>query len=165
MLNLNCKNCSKPFVAKPSDVKRGYAKFCSRSCSGSSKKEKLPNVTCAYCSMDFYKPQSKLKSKNNIYFCSRQHKDIAQRIGGISAIHPPHYGKKTPKFDYRSLAFRELPNECKYCGYNRYLPVLDVHHKDGNHSNNELSNLEIACPTCHTEQHYLTKTGRFTNSK
>jgi hypothetical protein len=26
---------------------------------------------------------------------------------------------------------------------------LELHHKDGNHYNNELSNLEILCPNCH----------------
>jgi predicted HNH restriction endonuclease len=27
---------------------------------------------------------------------------------------------------------------------------LEIHHKDGNNSNNELSNLEIICPNCHS---------------
>lgn len=28
---------------------------------------------------------------------------------------------------------------------------LELHHKDGNHYNNDLSNLEILCPNCHAQ--------------
>ena len=27
--------------------------------------------------------------------------------------------------------------------------VLELHHIDNNHNNNELSNLEVLCPNCH----------------
>lgn len=41
---------------------------------------------------------------------------------------------------------------CELCGYGYWqgkkLP-LELHHKDGNHFNNELGNLEILCPNCH----------------
>jgi hypothetical protein len=29
---------------------------------------------------------------------------------------------------------------------------LELHHKDGDHFNNELSNLQILCPNCHAQQ-------------
>ena len=35
---------------------------------------------------------------------------------------------------------------CRVCGYSR---VLDQHHLDGNHDNNEGSNLLDLCPSCH----------------
>ena len=28
--------------------------------------------------------------------------------------------------------------------------TLEVHHKDGNHQNNELENLQLLCPNCHS---------------
>jgi predicted HNH restriction endonuclease len=34
---------------------------------------------------------------------------------------------------------------------------LNVHHKDWNHENNDLGNLELLCPNCHSEEHYLEK--------
>lgn len=43
---------------------------------------------------------------------------------------------------------------CEYCGitqWNGKKITLHLHHKDGNHSNNELSNLEILCPNCHSQ--------------
>ena len=42
--------------------------------------------------------------------------------------------------------------KCECCGNTHWLGIklpLELHHKDGNHYNNELSNLEILCPNCH----------------
>lgn len=42
--------------------------------------------------------------------------------------------------------------KCECCGLtewnNKPIP-LELHHKDGNHYNNDLNNLEILCPNCH----------------
>lgn len=43
-------------------------------------------------------------------------------------------------------------NKCERCGCDEWLgqPIpLELHHKDGNHYNNKLNNLEILCPNCH----------------
>ena len=44
---------------------------------------------------------------------------------------------------------------CKKCGVSDWLGVklpLELHHRDGNHHNNTLDNLEILCPNCHSIQ-------------
>lgn len=45
---------------------------------------------------------------------------------------------------------------CELCGVtfwlDRHLP-LELHHKDGDHFNNELDNLQILCPNCHAVLH------------
>lgn len=44
---------------------------------------------------------------------------------------------------------------CELCGINSWQGVqliLELHHKDGNHYNNDLSNLMILCPNCHSIQ-------------
>ena len=45
--------------------------------------------------------------------------------------------------------------ECEICHsfiwQGKELP-LELHHKDGNHYNNDLSNLQILCPNCHAIQ-------------
>lgn len=46
-------------------------------------------------------------------------------------------------------------NACECCGLNQWQGVeltLELHHKDGNHYNNDLTNLAILCPNCHSIQ-------------
>ena len=43
--------------------------------------------------------------------------------------------------------------KCECCGNVEWLgkPInLEIHHIDGNHYNNELSNLQLLCPNCHS---------------
>jgi hypothetical protein len=164
-----CLNCEQPFQATASEVNRGNAKYCTKKCSYESiKKQKIEkfalinktNVECAYCKEMFYLSESKKKnSKSGLYFCSRQHKDISQRIGGIKEIQPPHYGLMNT--DYRALAFRTKEQKCERCKYTKIPEVLHVHHKDRNRNNNIIENLEVLCPTCHEEDHFTNKDGRW----
>ncbi len=52
--------------------------------------------------------------------------------------------------------------KCYCCGLSEWLnkPIpLELHHKDGNKDNNNLSNLELRCPNCH----YFTETYKTKN--
>lgn len=46
-------------------------------------------------------------------------------------------------------------DKCELCGITywqgKHLP-LELHHKDRNHFNNNLDNLQILCPNCHSIQ-------------
>ena len=45
--------------------------------------------------------------------------------------------------------------KCEICGLSKWLDQdipLELHHKDGNHFNNTLDNLQILCPNCHSLQ-------------
>ena len=45
--------------------------------------------------------------------------------------------------------------KCEICGLSFWLNIklpLELHHKDGNHYNNNLENLQILCPNCHAVQ-------------
>lgn len=53
--------------------------------------------------------------------------------------------------------FREeiKKQECELCGASIWFGIqlpLELHHKDGNHFNNEFENLQILCPNCHSIQ-------------
>lgn len=169
MVSRLCRNvkCQNPYEAEARYLNRGQGQFCSQSCANSQinsnrhSRARSPNVQCAYCGVEFYKSESKKKnSKSGLHFCCRDHKDRAQRIGGIAAIQPKHYGKSN-KYNYRDLAFRNYPALCARCGYSKHPEVLEVNHIDCDRSNNNLSNLEILCPTCHKEYHFTTKTGNW----
>ena len=50
--------------------------------------------------------------------------------------------------------------KCESCGIDKWLGedvVLELDHKDSDHFNNELSNLQILCPNCHALQTRLRK--------
>lgn len=43
--------------------------------------------------------------------------------------------------------------KCECCGFTEWLgkPInLEIHHIDGNHNNNELENIQLLCPNCHS---------------
>lgn len=151
VISRNCKYCEQSFETRNSDINRGFGKFCSIKCGLKFryKSNQIPNTTCAYCDKLFYRPSShkKGRSKSGLYFCCRTHKDLAQRIGGLSVIQPRHYGS-----GYKSWARRELGNACVRCGYTEF-PILEIHHIDRDRTNNKIENLELLCPNCHSIEH------------
>ena len=60
--------------------------------------------------------------------------------------------------------FEKYNNKCSICGWGKVnqftgnIP-LEVHHKDGDHTNNDEDNLDLLCPNCHS----LTETYKAAN--
>lgn len=170
MVKVNCSVCGKEFERESKEVKRserkGYKHNCSKECalmsiSVSNTKDKIPNVECAQCGKCFYKPKSRIENSNGYHFCNRKCKDKAQKIGGIRGIMPSHYGEFPGVFTYRVYALAHYGSKCQRCGYDKYVQVLEVHHKDRNRLNNAIENLEVLCCNCHSEDHYLHGDGKF----
>ena len=153
---VNCLHCNTEFVTEQRYINRGHGKYCSRSCSSSAitrKKPHIPNSTCAQCGIAFFRRLAHFtNSKSGLRFCSRNCKDTAQRLGGIIEIMPDHYGLGQGKHDYRARALNQHGNYCNRCGFND-LRAIEVHHIDGDRSNNLLSNLEVLCGNCHLIAH------------
>jgi 5-methylcytosine-specific restriction endonuclease McrA len=68
---------------------------------------------------------------------------------------------------YRKLAFDNLPPVCNRCGKNVTFKTSHVHHKDRNHDNCTVENLEILCVPCHRREHVIRdeKTGKIITNK
>lgn len=150
----NCELCHKIFDAHISNVKKGKGKFCSINCSNTRpRKSKAPNVKCSFCGKMLYKNPSKLSaSKSGHFFCSNNCRGKAQSFDSDVDFQPSHY--KSGAFrKYRELAFAHYKDKCNRCNFNAVKEILQVHHKDGNHSNNSIGNLEILCPNCHAIEH------------
>ena len=65
-------------------------------------------------------------------------------------------GKYTNSNSLRKRLINEgiFSHKCNRCGiteWNNVLCPLELEHKDGDHLNNELSNLELLCPNCHAQ--------------
>lgn len=73
--------------------------------------------------------------------------------------------KQLSKYIKRYL-FEKNNNRCEICGWGEINPFtntlpLEIHHKDGDCTNNQESNLQLLCPNCHS----LTQSYRGANSK
>lgn len=79
-----------------------------------------------------------------------------------------NFGPKRPLEDYlsnthsiqsfklkkRLIREKILPHQCNCCKLKEWInkPIpLEIHHKDGNSSNNNLTNLALLCPNCHAQ--------------
>jgi Zn finger protein HypA/HybF involved in hydrogenase expression len=171
----NCLNCFKEFNSPLKEIKRGNGKLCSISCSNNFRKgvrKVIPNVVCRMCNTSFYKIKSSQKlSRTGLFFCTRKCKDMAQRLeSGVhelneSRINASKLRSKRESREYSAIAKRNHPLRCNKCQYDKIIQVLEVHHKDRNRKNNNVENLEILCPTCHQEEHFINKDGRFNKLK
>lgn len=165
---ITCVECGTQKEISIHEQVRNSTKFCSLRCSAicngrkRSNALKTPNCKCAYCEKPIYKSPTKLaQSKHNLHFCCREHKDLAQRLNGITELHPPHYGNGKDHSRYRALAKQNFEQKCARCNYNLHPEILQVHHKDRNRENNTIENLEYLCPNCHETEHFLAKDGRW----
>jgi len=60
-----------------------------------------------------------------------------------------------PERNYRNYLIEKHGAKCMECGWERVNPTtglipVQLEHKDGNPRNNELTNLELLCPSCHS---------------
>jgi hypothetical protein len=141
--NTTCYICAKQIYKRPSALKQNNGKaYCSITCYAISNRKESPCVVCG-------KP---ILAGMNKKTCSREcantnRKNIHYKIGR----------PKDKVNNYRILKNRlilQRGDTCEHCGYNK-TEILQVHHKDKNRDNNDLNNLELICPNCHSEKHYL----------
>lgn len=171
---LNCLQCSIP-VRVP-QYRVDTFKYCSRKCAALHQRVHV-NAICLTCSAPFTHISSRA---NKAKYCSRKCYHKAVHLMG-SVIHsckhcgksfrsPPSHkrvycskacvGKSSkaiwnPDFTTvrKKMAQRDMIKSCERCGYDSEPRILGVHHKDRDRKNNEMSNLEVLCPNCHSLEH------------
>ena len=118
------------------------------------KYEIAKRLNCKQATLDSY-----LK-KLNIEYKGQQHKKGQQK--GPNKYKPASYylgenAQYLSSYKLKQKLIRDglKRNCCEICGCSEWqgkeLP-LELHHKDGNHFNNTLDNLQILCPNCHSIQ-------------
>lgn len=136
-LTSNCAECGTSFTHISSRANK--AKYCSSHCyhKAMSKKGTL-QYNCVHCNVGFWgSPSTKRK------YCSRACVNKSSK-----EIWRPDFSTVR-----KNMVKREMLIACVWCGYNASPQILGVHHKDRNRRNNDLSNLEVLCPNCHSLEH------------
>jgi hypothetical protein len=138
-----CKECDS--ILK---YKKRHNKFCSQNCSATYN-NKLRNKTrketnCLFC--------GKVLERHNYKYCSLQCQHDLSIQNKCILIEDNCLVSKS---SLRSYLMRKYDSKCQKCGWGIPNPVsktvcLDLHHKDGDASNNVLDNVEILCPNCHS---------------
>lgn len=133
----NCEYCNIEFEADTKEIKRGFARFCSRSCSckNSNKIRPLIKQKCQNCNINF-------ESKNKSKYCCKNCKLIVYRNKQKSNT------GSIKKF-YKIL--QNIP--CELCGWKE--SIRDLHHiiPVSENGKNELENLIVLCPNHHRMVH------------
>ncbi len=141
--NTKCLICSKPVYKRPAEIERnGGRVFCGQVCYGISCRKEKPCTVC----------RTLILASANKKTCSRKCANI-HRTGIKYKINRPRDKVK----NIRSLKIRLLHQRggtCEVCTYD-ISKILEVHHIDRNKENNELKNLKLLCPNCHSEEHHL----------
>lgn len=185
MVHNICEECGKEFIS------RGTQRFCSRSCSAShnnrgrvrslqSREKTSKSIRihyhgeineyevheeqiCENCGKPINDPFTKRR------FCSIKCQGEYNRKNKIQEwlCNPSKYNSPNIYPFIRRYLMELHDNKCEICGwsetniYNGNIP-LEVHHIDGDSTNNKPENLQLLCPNCHS----LTNTfGRLNEGK
>lgn len=146
-----CERCDKEFRTKPSHVKNGHGKYCSRLC-GYLAHQKRTVVTCHLCGKQTYRtPKGLRTSKSGKYFCG---KSCQTQWRNQLFVGPKHANWKHGRQVYRSVLSRVGREKvCEICR-TKDERILAVHHKDRNRLNNAAENLAWLCHNCHFLVHH-----------
>lgn len=148
---LNPNKCTQCLEVIPFEKREN--KFCSRSCGAtynnnnpSSKRKRVPEKFCENCGDKLINKYSK-----NTLYCSmkcgveKRRKILFEKIERNETVSSDAL---------RRYLMKKHSEKCSICGWGERNPVsetvcLDMHHIDGDHKNNRLSNVELICPNCH----------------
>lgn len=144
--NINCVVCNKPIYRRPSEIEsnRGQV-FCSVNCHGLSCRKETPCVVCRKPILAGLHKKTCSRACANIY-----------RTGIKYKLGAPKRDKVKSQQALKLRLLEQRGKVCSRCNYNKF-EILQVHHKDRDRSNNSLNNLELICPNCHCEEHFLKK--------
>lgn len=131
------------------------------SCGGCKSKIRF----CLNCNKQLNKNQNKYCSIK----CQRQYErenyiDNCNK-GTVSGLKKSGSSYKISD-NIRTYLLQKTGYKCELCGWDKINPItlkcpLEIHHKDGDKTNNKEENLQVLCPNCHS----LTSNYKYLNSK
>lgn len=152
-IDVICTQCKKTFQRSKRDInnnkKRNRKNYCSLECRNQAAL-KGTYIPCANCQKQAYKKISTVaRSLTGLTFCNRSCSISFNNRSRVGENHSRFIRGETL---YRDIALNHYGCKCMICGYDNKR-ILQVHHKDFNHTNNYLENLEVLCRNHHAEKH------------
>lgn len=143
--NTKCIVCTTPIYRRPIEIQKNKGRaFCSMNCYGLYCRKENP---CTICGKLILAGLNKKTCSRNC--ANKLREGIKYKIG-----RPKDKVKSQQSLKIKLLDIRG--KKCEKCNYKKY-EILQIHHKDRNRKNNEFNNLELICPNCHYEEHFLEK--------
>lgn len=138
----NCLCCNKPLDPKSKN------KFCSHSCSATYNNMLRNPRYCLLCNKKLSPHQKK--------YCCKEHEKTYKFNNQINRWlngNVINNMSQTPRLIRRYL-FELHNSKCEKCGWGEInkstgLVPLQIHHIDGDCTNNNINNLQLLCPNCH----------------
>jgi len=139
-----CLCCDNLFTVE----KKSLKKFCNSSCAAkynNSKREKKKYGECLYC--------GKTLSRKGKKYCSNKCQGKYKESITFKKIEDGNINFHEETFK-RFLIYK-FGNKCMECGWNKRnitsnLVPIQLEHIDGDSDNNNLCNLKLLCPNCHS---------------
>ena len=154
-----CKSLKIPYNGHGIKLVKDYAFSFSCDLSHFNKNDRTKNrkykridKICPVCESIFEVKENHPREKT---VCSRACSNSYFRSGE----NHPNYKENSSRRQHKLL--KESIGKCTKCGYDKIIAVLQIHHIDRDRCNNSRDNLEVLCPTCHVEIHYLSRDGIF----
>ncbi len=137
--NCQCFVCKKEIYRRPSQITAGNV-YCSLTCTGQSQQK---SKVCKICQQKY------VGSKKT---CSRACANKART--GISYTKESAFNKAYQGTLLKEKIARLRGGVCERCNEDNYA-ILQIHHKVERYKGgtNDLNNLELLCPNCHTTHH------------
>lgn len=148
MQKVQCEFCSKDIWRKKSYLKRFKHFYCDRECRFEHQRSLRPRVKCSACNKEIILDgKRKRNSKTGLYFCDNSCKNPYIAQFRRWAMNPLCHRKRRPK------VIKAAGRKCQNCNYDEDEKMLDIHHFDKNHHNNDWKNLMCLCVWCHVGHH------------
>lgn len=146
--NVQCSYCGIDFHKKPSQVIKSKNHYCCEEHLRLAIKREVPLVECNNCGLKIpLNRRRKRNSKTGIYFCGVDCRNKYVAREKRWADNPNSHRDK------RQEVITRANNKCEYCGYDEDARMFDIHHKNGDHSDNGWDNLMCVCAWCHIKHH------------